>query len=83
MATVMKEAMEVIGDVAETKGTTNTRIANMEKAINDFLIAQTSKEEKAEAERGKWRWAIISPGIGIILIELIRWLSGPASAAGR
>jgi hypothetical protein len=83
MATVMKEAMEVIGNVAETKGTTNTRIANMEKAINDFLIAQTSKEEKAEAERGKWRWAIISPGIGIILIELIRWLSGPASAAGR
>ena len=78
MATVLKEAMQVIEDVAESKGSTNTRLTNMEKAINTFLIAQTKKEEKAEVERGKWRWAIISPGIGIVLIELFRWLSGPA-----
>ena len=78
MTTVMREALEVIGEITESKGSTNTRLANMEKAINDFLIAQTKKEEKAETERNKWRWAIISPGIGIVLIELFRWLSGPA-----
>ena len=43
MATVMKEAMGVIGDVAETKGSTNARLTNVENALNEFLKAQKDK----------------------------------------
>ena len=76
MTTVMREALQVIGEVAETKGSTNTRLADVENAISEFLKAQTKRREQDETERNKWRWAIISPTIGIILIEVVKWLSG-------
>jgi len=74
MATVMKEAMLVIGEVAESKNSTNTRLINLENGLNDFLLLQTKRQEHNEVERAKWRWAIIAPIVTLILAEIARWI---------
>ena len=74
MTTVMREALQVIGDIAENKGSTNTRLTNMEAALTEFLTMQKTRREKDESERSKWRWAIITPTIGLGIIELVKWV---------
>jgi hypothetical protein len=74
MATVLKQAMKVIGDVAESKGTTIARISNVENGLHDFLLIQEKKEKKADEERTKWRWALIAPTTAFAAIELIKWI---------
>ena len=74
MTTVLKEAMQVILEVTESKGSTNTRLSNLETALNEFLKAQKERREKDEAERSKWRWVFITPIAGYALIELAKWI---------
>jgi hypothetical protein len=74
MAAVLKEAMQVIGDVAETKGSTNTRLTHLEEGLDAFLKAQKERREKDETERNKWRWVIITPMAGYVLVEIIKWV---------
>jgi hypothetical protein len=74
MTVVMKEALEVIGEADEKKHSFNIRLTHIENGLNEFLILQEKKEKKAEEERGKWRWAIFSPMIVILLGELARWI---------
>jgi len=73
MATVMKEALLVIGDVATTNVTITTRLGPMETTLNQFLLAQEKKEKRADEERTKWRWAVIGPMIGMLIAEIVRW----------
>ena len=75
MTSIMKEALIVIAEAAQDKSSINTRLQHVESALNEFLKKQEKKEVKAEEERSKWRWAIITPTIGMLLIELFRWLS--------
>lgn len=74
MTSVMKEALQVIGDVAETKGSTNTRLSQLETALTEFLTAQRMRREKDESERNKWRWLFITPVAGYAVIELLKWV---------
>jgi len=32
------------------------------------------EQEKNEAERSKWRWAIITPTLGLVVVEAVRWI---------
>jgi hypothetical protein len=70
MAAVMRDALEVIGEIAIDKD----KLKELDKAFTSFITAQSKKEEKAEAERTKWRWATITPTIGIIVIEIASWI---------
>ena len=55
-----------------------TRIGSVENGLNEFLKLRAKEQERAEAERTKWRWAIITPTIALIFAELARWfLSKP------
>jgi len=76
MTTILKEAMLVIGDAAENKQSVDTRLRNMENALQEFFELRKKEQEKADAERAKWRWAIILPMIGILLNELAKWIFG-------
>ena len=76
MTTVMREALQVIGDVADSKGSTITRLTNLEKALTEFLNTQKERRQKDETERGKWRWAIITPSLAIIILEIFKWITG-------
>jgi len=54
------------------------RLGNVENGLNEFLKLRKAEQEKNETERTKWRWAIITPTIGLIFAELARWfLSKP------
>ena len=53
-----------------------TRLTNVETGLNDFLILRRKEQEKNEIERSKWRWAIITPTLGVIVIEIARWILG-------
>ena len=46
MATVLRQAMRVIGDVADSKGSTNTRLTLVEGGLNEFLKSRRSKKRK-------------------------------------
>jgi len=74
MATVMKQALQVIGDVATANETITTRLGPMEVALNQFLLAQEKKEKRADEERTKWRWVIITPMIAYVGVEIIKWI---------
>jgi len=74
MTSVMRDALMVVGEIAEKNGQVNTRLGEMDKAFSTFMQQQTKKEAVAEEERKKWRWAIIAPTIGIVLAEIARWI---------
>lgn len=74
MTSVMRDALMVVGEIAEKNDQVNTRLGEIDKAFLSFMKQQTNKEITAEEERKKWRWAIITPTIGIILLEISRWL---------
>lgn len=74
MATVLKGAMRVIGKEEQSKVSINTRLQNMETGLAEFLEKESRKDKKAEEERTKWRWIIITPIVGMILSEIFRWI---------
>ncbi len=75
MTSIMRDALIVIAEAADDKNSVKTRLTNVEKALNDFLQKQEKKEQSAEEERKKWRWAILSPTIVLILAEVFRWIT--------
>ena len=74
MTSVMREAMNVIAEVSQSRVTTTSRLGNLENTINGFLEAQKAKNEKDEAERTKWRWALLGPTLAFAVLELIKWI---------
>ena len=71
---VMKEAMQVVSDVATKHESITTRLGTMELALNQFLLAQEKKEKRAEEERTKWRWVILTPMVAYVGIEILKWI---------
>ena len=51
-----------------------TRITLVENGLNEFMALRKKEQQKNEAERSKWRWAIITPTIGLIAVEVAKWL---------
>ena len=47
-----------------------TRLGNVETGLNDFLKLRAKEQERAETERVRWRWAIITPTIGLFFTML-------------
>lgn len=74
MATVLREAMKAIDEANEGRASTNTRLFNMEHGLNEFLEKQTGKEKKADEERTKWRWVIMTPMIAYVGVEILKWI---------
>jgi hypothetical protein len=74
MTAVMRDALSVIGEVVSDKDGDHKKLGELDKAFAQFLTAQTKREEKAEIERTKWRWAIITPSLGVIILEIARWI---------
>jgi hypothetical protein len=74
MTGVMKEALMVIAETAAEKQKIGERLSSLEASLTTFLKTQGDKEKRAEDERNKWRWAIISPTLVLILAELFRWV---------
>ncbi len=70
MTAVMRDALVVIGEIAIDKD----KLRELDNAFTKFLNAEAKRDEKAEAERTKWRWATITPMIGIIVAEIARWI---------
>jgi len=82
MTELVRDAFKFINDEQDNQKSTNeklnsldTRLGNVEKGLNDFLAIRRAEQEKNQSERTKWRWAFITPTIGLILIELFRWLT--------
>lgn len=57
-------------DADKVQRSVNTRLTNVENGLNDFLKARRIEQERAEAERIKWRWALITPTIGLFFTML-------------
>ena len=74
MGEVLQEAMKVIGDAGEHNQSIKVRLTNVENGLNEFMIMRKKEQEKNEGERVKWRWVIITPTIGVIVIEVAKWL---------
>jgi len=66
--------LELIGEASDSKNSINTRLTNLETALTEFLQLQKQRREKDESERSKWRWVIITPMAGYVLIELLKWV---------
>lgn len=78
---VLREAMDAIssteGAIEESikaRSSMDVRIQNLEKALYDFLKMREKEQEEAKVERKRWRWAIISPMIAILMAEIARLL---------
>ena len=74
MTTIMKEAISVISEHVEDRHATNTRLSAIEGEIKEFLESQSAQRASAEAERVKWRWAIITPIIVLIITQIASWI---------
>ena len=74
MATVLKNAMKFIDESNQSKGSTSTRLTNVENGLNEFLIAQEKKEKIANEERAKWRWTIIGSVLAVLISQLAQWI---------
>jgi hypothetical protein len=74
MTAVIRDALKVIGDIATAKDNDHKRLGELDNALTKYLAAQAEKETKAEAERTKWRWAMITPILGIVILEITRWI---------
>ena len=74
MTSVMRDALSVVGEIAEKNDGVSNRLGEIEKAFMAFMNQQAKKEAAAEEERKKWRWAIITPVIGILFTEIARLL---------
>jgi len=70
MTAVMRDALQVIGEIAID----TDKVKELDKAFTTFMNTQAKMEEKAEAERTKWRWATITPVIGVVVIEIAGWI---------
>lgn len=81
MTELVKDAFEFIeSEKARTKdeegehSKLEARITNIETKLDSFLKLRKEEQEKAEAERTRWRWAIITPTLGLVIVEAARWL---------
>jgi len=72
MTSVMRDALSVIGEIAEKNENVSTRLEEIDRSFLLFMKQQTKKEADAEEERKKWRWVIIAPLVGIFLTEIAR-----------
>ncbi len=61
-------------EACERDESIDKRVGTIETNLNDFLAMRAKEQEKNEAERNKWRWAIITPTLGLIIAEVARWL---------
>jgi Arc/MetJ-type ribon-helix-helix transcriptional regulator len=77
---VIRDAYKYIEDdkkyqqqVNDEQRAIKNRLTNVENALNEFLDLRKKEQEKAETERSRWRWAIITPTIGLLftMITLI------------
>ena len=46
------------------------RIKAVEQSLGAFLAARTEEQKEAKVERSRWRWAIITPTIGLFFTTL-------------
>lgn len=76
MTTVMKDALLVIAEVADRNSKVDDRLKEIDSSLTTFLKSQNEKDKKADDERTRWRWAFITPTIGLVIVELARWLLG-------
>jgi len=74
MTSVMRDALMVVGEVADKNQSVDGRLAEIEKAFLQFMKQQTKKEEQADEERKKWRWVIVGPTVALVLAEIARWI---------
>jgi len=52
------------------------RLTNVESALNTFLEMRKKEQEVNEAERSKWRLAILAPTILLVIGEIVKWMVG-------
>ena len=57
-------------EVDDKQKSIETRVGNVENGLNEFLKLRKTEQERAEAERVRWRWAIITPTIGLLFTTL-------------
>src|SRR5262245_31014078 len=74
---VIRDAYAFIEDEKEYRKTVedkqdniDDRLTDVEKTLESFLAQRTKEQERAEIERTKWRWAIITPTIGLFFTTL-------------
>jgi len=77
MTEVIRDAFEYIEgekqrkeEADEVQRSLITRLKNVEDGLNDFIKLRTKEQERAETERVKWRWALITPTIGLFFTML-------------
>jgi hypothetical protein len=80
MTELVKSAFEYIEDEKKKQSDTDalqgsiiTRITNVENGLNEFLKMRKAEQERNETERSKWRLAILSPTILLVVGELVKW----------
>lgn len=76
MTSVLKDALIAIAEVADNNAKVDLRLKELDTSLTEFLKKQQSNDDKADEERRRWRWAIITPTIGLLVVEIARWLLG-------
>ena len=76
MTTILKEALQVIGEASANDNSILFRLNNVEKGLNDFLHKRESEQKEAADERKFYRRAVIGGLIAIGISELARWFFG-------
>ncbi len=83
MAELVRDAFNYIEDEKATNKSDNDRLQNLEKKVGEldkawttFIAKRAEEQNKAEEERRRWRWAFITPMIGLILTEIARIILG-------
>lgn len=80
-AEIIKEAFKYIEDERKRKQDNTdvqnsmlTRIGNVENGLRDFMELRKREQEVNESERQKWRWVIITPMAGYVVLEIVKWI---------
>lgn len=80
-AEIIKEAFKYIDEMRKTKqddtdiqSSMLTRIGNVENGLHEFILKREKEQERAESERQKWRWLIITPTAGYVVLETLKWI---------
>lgn len=69
-AELVSDAFEYIEQQKTKDQSILTRLTNVENGLHDFMELRRKEQEKAETERVRWRWAIITPTIGLFFTTL-------------